>query len=391
MALVLANRQDVVDFVYGLTFLATGGGGGKIDDGIEMMERELKAAGKIELPDIDGLPDDLWTVTTIVLSGREPDTPPSSEKLAQFGLTQVVHGPIDYTVAAVHELEQYAGVKVGAVISAELGSVNAAESILTAARLGVPVVDGDYVGRAIPEIVMMKPEIFGRSFSPAAFVDRWGSVLILKETTGTAMADRIGRMLSSAAFGGGIGTAGYLIRAGEAKQFLVRNSFSEALRVGQAIHEGRERGRLLESILGATGGWLLFRGQVTDVEWESDEAYTFRYLNYYLKGDGEFTGQKCRIWVKNEQHICWRNERVVATSPDLIVLVDPATGRPLTTRGDVTPGCEVAVIGVKTLDDAWRTSKGLELLGPRHFGFEIDYVPIEDLVDVRRDTAPSGR
>jgi hypothetical protein len=380
MALMLTNEQDVVDFVYGLTFLATGGGGGKIDDVVEVLIRELRAAEKIAVPDIDDLPDDLWTVTTIALSGRDPDTPPAPEELAQFGLAKVVYRPTDSMVAAVQVLEEYVGVKVGALISAELGSANTVEPITAATRLGVPIVDGDYVGRAIPEVQMMKPEIFGCSFAPAAFVDRWGNTLVLKETASTAMADRIGRMLSVAAYGGGIGTAGYLLQASVAKKYIVRGSLGESLRVGQAIREGREHGRPVERILEATAGWLLFQGRATAVEWESEEAYTFRYLNYYLDGEGDFDGQKCRIWVKNEQHICWRDGRVIATSPDLIVLVDPATGRPLTTRGDVTPECAVAVIGVKTLDGAWRTDKGLELLGPRHFGFDIDYVPIEGLV-----------
>ena len=31
----------------------------------------------------------------------------------------------------------------------------------------------------------------------------------------------------------------------------------------------------------------------------------------------------------------------------------------------------------------WRTAKGIELLGPRHFGFDFDYVPIETLQKAR--------
>jgi hypothetical protein len=118
------------------------------------------------------------------------------EELARFGLTKVVHDSTDYTVAAIRELEQWASVKVGAVVTAELGSVNTAESIATAIRLGAAIVDGDYVGRAIPELQIMKPEISGCSWHPAALVDRWGNTLILKDVASTAMADRIARMLS---------------------------------------------------------------------------------------------------------------------------------------------------------------------------------------------------
>jgi hypothetical protein len=37
-------------------------------------------------------------------------------------------------------------------------------------------------------------------------------------------------------------------------------------------------------------------------------------------------------------------------------------------------------IGIKGLD--WfRTEDGLAIMSPRYFGFDIDYVPIEDLLD----------
>ena len=32
----------------------------------------------------------------------------------------------------------------------------------------------------------------------------------------------------------------------------------------------------------------------------------------------------------------------------------------------------------------WRTAKGLEILGPRHFGFDFDYVPIETVLKTRQ-------
>jgi hypothetical protein len=77
VAVVLTSGQDVEDFVYGLTFLATGGGGGTIAEGVEVLQRELNALGRIRIPDIDELADDVWTVTTLIISGREPDSPPS--------------------------------------------------------------------------------------------------------------------------------------------------------------------------------------------------------------------------------------------------------------------------------------------------------------------------
>ncbi len=72
------------------------------------------------------------------------------------------------------------------------------------------------------------------------------------------MADRVGRILSVVTYGGGIGTAGYLLHSRMAKRFLVRNSFSVSLRLGQAIRRGREQGKPVVTILHAIDGWLLF-------------------------------------------------------------------------------------------------------------------------------------
>jgi DUF917 family protein len=32
---------------------------------------------------------------------------------------------------------------------------------------------------------------------------------------------------------------------------------------------------------------------------------------------------------------------------------------------------------MKALDPDWHSQKGIELLGPRHFGFDFDYVPFD--------------
>jgi uncharacterized protein len=255
--------------------------------------------------------------------------------------------------------------------------------MVAAARMGLPCVDGDYVGRAVPEFAQTKAEIFGMPFHPATMVDRWCNVVILKEAASAMMADRIGRMVSAAAYGGGVGTAGYLYRVGDARRIAVAGSLSRALVIGRAIRLGQREGDPLGAIVREAGGRLLLRGEAAANEWDPTASNAWRVFNYRIRGTGPDEGHDFRIWVKNEQHIVWRDGDVLATSPDLIVVVDAATGVPLTTRGDVTPGRQVAVVGLPPLDPAWRTPKGLELLGPRHFGFDIDYVPIEERIKSR--------
>jgi DUF917 family protein len=45
-----------------------------------------------------------------------------------------------------------------------------------------------------------------------------------------------------------------------------------------------------------------------------------------------------------------------------------------------TQGRKVAVVGVKAVD-CWRTERGIQIYNPKHFGFDLDYVPIEELIE----------
>lgn len=38
----------------------------------------------------------------------------------------------------------------------------------------------------------------------------------------------------------------------------------------------------------------------------------------------------------------------------------------------------MVIVGVPAAPP-WRSEKGIELMGPRHFGFDFDYVPIDIL------------
>lgn len=81
------------------------------------------------------------------------------------------------------------------------------------------------------------------------------------------------------------------------------------------------------------------------------------------------------IRSQNEYLVALRDGEVVASVPDLIIALDAETGKPVTTE-DMRYGFRVAVI-VAPGDPRWRTPEGLEIVGPRYFGYDIDFVPVE--------------
>jgi DUF917 family protein len=76
MPTVLSDPQAIEDFVTGLALLGTGGGGGRIEDGIELLVPLVEGGRPIVLLSPDELPDDTWTCSLSSVGGRDPDEPP---------------------------------------------------------------------------------------------------------------------------------------------------------------------------------------------------------------------------------------------------------------------------------------------------------------------------
>ena len=106
------------------------------------------------------------------------------------------------------------------------------------------------------------------------------------------------------------------------------------------------------------------------------------YGTTHIEGTGDFAGQKLDVWFKNENHITWLNDEPWVCSPDIVTLAYKESGEG-TTNTLIKAGDEVVAVGIKGLE-AFRTEFGLnEAAGPRYYGFDIDYVPIETLMAER--------
>jgi DUF917 family protein len=372
----LSTMQECEDLISGGLFLGTGGGG-TAESGREGLAAALEEGLEIEWVDVDDIPDDAWSVSPYGMGTIAPISKETLEEIARAGLVdRLGYRSME---AAVREMEEYAQVKIGALVTIELGPSANALTLATGARLGISVVDGDYAGRAVPEEMQGMPYLYDKAGWPFTTVDRWGNVCIVKEACGLHMMERIGKMISVAAYGE-CDMAAYLLPGREMKEIVVRDTLTKSLEVGRTIREARERGEdPVAASVKFTAGWLLFEGEVVKKEWEDRDGYMFG--TNHIEGKGEFKGHTFKVWFKNENHVSWLDNRPFVTSPDLVVIVDRKTGEGITNTL-VEAGQEVAVIGVKG-QEAFRSKKGLAGAGPRYFGFDIDYVPIEERMKSR--------
>ena len=278
---------------------------------------------------------------------------------------------------AVKVLEIYLGEKIGGIVAAELGAFNSPAPLVSGARLGIPVVDGDYAGRAIPDEMQTTPFLHGKHSWPFVSVDEWGNTTIVKYTLNPYMGERIGKMLAVAAFGA-TEIAANPYPANEMKDVLVRGTLTKSFELGQAMRQARESGEdPIEAAIAQTGGWRLFEGIVTRKEWEDRDGYMFGTI--HLSGTGDYEGQTLDVWFKNENHVTWLNGKPWICSPDLVTLAYKENGLG-TTNTLIDEGDEIVAVGIKGLE-SFRTEFGLnQAAGPRYFGFDIDYVPIEEIM-----------
>ena len=102
----------------------------------------------------------------------------------------------------------------------------------------------------------------------------------------------------------------------------------------------------------------------------------FNFGKMVLEGIGEDKGRTAEVEFQNENLTAAVDGNILATVPDLICLVDTETFVPVTTDG-LKYGKRVLAVGLKCFD-LWRSEKGLELVGPRYFGCDTDYIPVEE-------------
>ncbi len=370
----LETLQDCQDFVEGCLFMGTGGGG-DVRWGMNMLRDALADGIPLEWVDVEEIADDVWTVTPYGMGSIAPLSEETIAEMAQAGLVEK-YGDRSME-EAIKVLDKHLDGSIGCIVAAELGAGNSPAPLVSGARLGIPVVDGDYAGRAIPDEMQGTPYLYGKKSWPFASVDKWGNVAIVDYAVNPYMLERIGKMLAVAAFGNTTIAATPLLGR-EMKEILVRGTLTKSLQLGRAMRQARENGRdPIAAAIAQTGGWRLFEGTVTGKEWEDRGGYMFGTI--HIQGTGAYAGKGLDVWFKNENHVTWLNDKPWVCSPDLVTLAYKDSGLG-TTNTLIDKGDEIVAVGMKGLE-SFRTEFGLnEAAGPRYFGFDIDYVPIEELM-----------
>src|SRR5919204_4495942 len=352
----LLDPRNLPDLARGCAVLGTGGGGDP-QTGLLMSLQAVEEHGPVPLRDLDELPDD----GLVMPCGGMGAPTISIEKF----------GDGDEGARLREYVERLRGRPVVALMSSEIGGSNGLVPVAWAAMLGLPVVDADGMGRAFPEMHQCSMELMGISPNPAVMTDERGNTLVL-ETAGDRWLERLMRAVA-VEMGARASSTEYQLTVAQARTATVRGSVSLAVRIGELIRTAGDDP--VAELVAELRGYRLLDGKVVDVERRTTGGFARGAAT--IDGLGADAGRTLVVEIQNENLVARENGRLLASVPDLITVIDAQTAETITTER-LRYGQRVSVIAFPC-DRIWRTPRGIEIAGPRAFGYDFDYAPIERL------------
>ena len=358
------DSEALVDLAAGAGILGTGGGGDPLI-GRLLVDRALGEGKRVEVLDPSEVGDDAFVIST-----------------AMMGAPSVVFEKLpagDEAVNSMRRLEEHLGRKADVTVPMEIGGLNSMIPLTVAANAGIPVVDADGMGRAFPELQMETFGVYGVRGSPLVVSDALGHHVLIDTGEDNARMEAFARIVT-VQMGGAAYIAEYSMSGLELKRTCVPRTLSLARDLGRSVRVAREEHRdpyaaLISAVEDSIYGYarVIATGKVVDVERSVVAGFTAgRVVISVFDSDEQLV-----IDFRNENTVARLGGRVVAIVPDLISIMELDTAAAITVES-LRYGQRVRVLGIAT-PDVMRSAAALEVWGPRCFGLDEDWVPIEDL------------
>ncbi|KAJ8072196.1 hypothetical protein PM082_015754 [Marasmius tenuissimus] len=378
------SETDLEWISCGCYILGTGGGGTPYPHFVRLREM-MRNGAEVRVVEPGWLEDD----DVVACGGAKGSPTVSVEKLAG-----------DEMMESQEILYKYLGYKPTAVLDLEIGGGNGLQGLVLgcSTKMNIPVIDGDWMGRAYPVAWQITPVVWhgeAAQFIPSAIADGNGNNMLMLSATTERMVERAFRAALSE-MGSHVGCAKGPTTGARVKSWVVENTVSLAWRIGRAVALCRARNNIdfvtdaiIDEVGGKAAAKVLFKGKIVGVERKTVKGHVYGEVTIAaadVSGSGSgtgdsFEGQKLRIPFKNENIIAVRigkdgEEEVVASVPDLICVCDASSGEAIGTP-EYKYGLLVFVLGIVGSEKWTSTPRGLEIGGPGAFGMDhVKYKPL---------------
>ncbi len=369
-----ALRHDDIDpLLEGLAIFGTGGGGSPAW-GKAILENDFARGRFPQVIDLEAIADDSTVVSGGIMG--------SVKVLEKMGTENVMrHWEQRFELLDVTRvMEGLVGKPIDHVVPFEVGGLNTPIILSLGARMGMPVIDGDALGRSAPETQMTSFIGHGVSLTPMPLVDMKGNVVVVQHAADPTFADQVGRFVITQ--GGGLGANNHYPMSGRtAKRVVIPNTISASLALGKSVIAARKAGAdPVTAVANEVGGTLLFAGEIHSMQ--EQEALGFYFTSAELEGQGGSSGRRAQLVIKNESMYLAIDGVARAYFPDLVLLLEPGTGRGIMSV-ELQVGSLVSLVGVAChprLRQAVLSGQAEAAFSPARYGRPDDrYRPLEEL------------
>lgn len=352
------SETDIDALEIGAGILGTGGGGNPYIGKLRAREA-LRAGQDLRILPIEALKDDDRVVS---LGGiGAPLVSFERIKEGREGLR------------CLRALENRLGFTAAAVGCEEIGGQNAMEPLVTAALAGLPVVDGDGMGRAFPEMQMTTYSIYGHRSTPSVMCDPHGNIVGFDHAISEHWHERMARACVIAQGGASV-LASAPMAGAFFKRYAIPHSYTQAIGLGRTVIEARAAHHdPIDAICHREGGKHVFSGKIRDLKRHFKGGFNVGLAE--IEGLDGHRGSVGEITIQNEYLIFSRDGEMQVCVPDLVVVLDLDSGLPITTEL-LRYGQRIAVLALPC-HELLRTEDALAVIGPAAFGHpDITYRPM---------------
>lgn len=348
------EADELAPLATGAWILGAGGGGSPYLSYLNLRQH-YRQGGRVRLMDPMALADD--DLVAVVSNMGAPLV--GQERLADPA----------YAAKPVRMMQDYLGRSFSAVMSVEIGGSNAIQPFLVAAEMDLPVIDADAMGRAFPEAQMTSFAIGDLQMFPLTLADIRDNEVIITRAASWKWMERISRKACTEV--GSIAATCKAPRSGcEVKDWGILYTVTKAIGIGRTIEAARAaHADPIEAVLAREGGSSLFQGKITDIARRTTEGFLRGAAT--IEGlDGD-RGHDFRLEFQNEYAVGFLDGGACVTVPDIITVMDSQSGEAIGTE-TLRYGQRVTVIALPS-PAVLTTPKGLEHVGPRAFGYDLDF------------------
>ncbi|WP_254395478.1 DUF917 domain-containing protein [Streptomyces sp. AC512_CC834] len=352
--MVIATSQ-IAALERGASLLASGGSGDTMI-AADWLRSALAAGHRLPLTAAAALPPQARVVPVggFGSTGALLEKPPGGDEL----------------VSAVAAICRWTGEPADALMTVGLAGFNGLLPFFLGARLGLPWVDADLAGRGLTRLNQASVCAAGRSLAPIAFSETGGELMVVAEGD-PSRVERTARAFASGTSGWGM-MALAPIPARRLRDCTVLGTVSRALALGRdSLAYGNSPSGLAEFAHDSRGR-ILGGGRVVEVRRRPGPTHQGRpgFARGTVAVAEPDTRRTLRLEMENEYLVALRDGMVVATTPDVLAVLDRRNGAPVSCD-QVRQGRDVVVVQLPA-SPFWRHPRQGLTLSPRAYGFDCE-------------------